>query len=119
MTPFRFGTSTECQQKRVDLAWTGSEIAETEHTGIRRGNPYHSKKSGKFTTKGECETMKLKTNRLSRLAGLSTLGIVLLIVVLVILFGGGFGFGWGGPGYYGGGGLVLLIIIILLVLGKL
>ena len=67
----------------------------------------------------ECKTMKLKTNRLSRLAGLSTLGIVLLIVVLVILFGGGFGFGWGGPGYYGGGGLVLLIIIVLLVLGKL
>jgi hypothetical protein len=69
--------------------------------------------------RGECETMKLKTNRLRRLAGLSTLGIVLLIVVLVILFGGGFGLGWGGPGYYGGGGLVILIIIILLLMGKL
>ena len=64
-------------------------------------------------------SMKLKNNRLWRLAGLSTLGIVLLIVVLVILFGGGFGFGWGGPGYYGGGGLVILIIIVLLVMGKL
>src|SRR5450432_2677724 len=70
-------------------------------------------------SKGECKTMKLKTNRLWRLAGLSTLGIVLLIVVLVILFGGGFGFGWGGPGYYGGGGLVIIILIILLVMGKL
>ena len=83
------------------------------------GNSYQSKKSGKFNTKGECKTMKLKTNRLRRLAGMSTLGIVLLIVVLVILFGGGFGFGWGGPGYYGGGGLVILILIILLVMGKL
>jgi hypothetical protein len=71
------------------------------------------------TQRGECKTMKLKTNRLWRLAGMSTLGIVLLIVVLVILFGGGYGFGWGGPGYYGGGGLVILILIVLLVLGKL
>ena len=83
------------------------------------GNPYHSKSLADSTQSGECKTMKLKTNRLWRLAGLSTLGIVLLIVVLVILFGGGFGFGWGGPGYYGGGGLVILIIIILLVMGKL
>ena len=79
----------------------------------------HSKRSGKFTFQGQCKTMKLKTNRLWRLAGLSTLGVVLLIVVLVMLFGGGFGFGWGGPGYYGGGGLVILIIVILLVMGKL
>lgn len=83
------------------------------------GNKLHSKKSGKFTFKGKCKIMKLKTNRLWRLAGLSTLGVVLLIVVLVILFGGGFGFGWGGPGYYGGGGLIIVIIVILLLMGKL
>jgi hypothetical protein len=81
--------------------------------------PYHSKSLANSPLKEECETMKLKTNRLWRLAGLSTLGIVLLIVVLVIVFGGGFGFGWGGPGYYGGGGLVIIIIIILLLMGKL
>jgi hypothetical protein len=76
-------------------------------------------KAGKFTFKEECKIMKLKNNRLLRLAGLSTLGVVLLIVVLVILFGGGFGFGWGGPGYYGGGGLVVIILVILLLMGKL
>jgi hypothetical protein len=81
--------------------------------------PYDSKSLANSPLKGECKTMKLKTNRLWRLAGLSTLGIVLLIVVLVIVFGGGFGFGWGGPGYYGGGGLVIIIIIILLLMGKL
>jgi hypothetical protein len=70
-------------------------------------------------SRGDCKIMKLKTNRLWRLAGLSTLGVVLLIVVLVILFGGGFGFGWGGPGYYGVGGLVIIIIVILLLMGKL
>jgi hypothetical protein len=84
------------------------------------GKQEDSKKSlANSPSNGECKTMKLKTNRLLRLAGLSTLGVVLLIVVLVILFGGGFGMGWGGPGYYGGGGLVILIIVILLVMGKL